>query len=1442
MTPEQNEAFLDDLSRLVDGDPDALARWADVLADDDGARDLLHEARQAATFVRDAGAEFVLPADLEARVLAAVGASGADGASVTGPPEGASVTGADGASMTGPVVADSRAPVPKPWAGADGAGEGLGAPSAASDVSFAAPPTAPGSSPGASGATPPTNAHDAGWAASTPAIPTEHARWAGGGVAAHPPAPNGSASTGTRSTGAQASAGKDVGNGVAVPLKSPSRFARFAVAAAALALIAGGVTYVALDTTKPAGVSEPRAVAFEARVDAIATSVGGSGLTFVSAQGERPATEGETLTGARLRTDARTRARLVLGDGSVVTVQQGSELAMGAGRLVELSRGEALFDVASVPGVAPFEVSTPAGRVEVIGTKFLVTVDDAGGAVRVLRGEVRVHPPTGAAVSLKAGQEALLRESAAHVVNAVDLAGSVAWTELEGEPEDDLPIAGLGELRAHRPGEREAQERPLTLSEHRVQVRIVGNVARTEIEEAFRNESGDTLEGVYRFPLPPDARIASLSLEVDGQWEEGAFVAKDRAAAIWRGVIRNATPESQRRQQEEWIWVPGPWRDPALLEWQQGGRFELRIFPIAARSERRVRIAYEQTLAPHGEGRRYVYPLAHASDDSTRVGHFEVDVRIAGDAQANARGYELVPQPEDGAERLRYVREDFNPSGDLIIDYRSPTDRGELRHWAFVGDAVAPPPERTREAEAVLREHRNLASDGRPYALFSLRPTLPGAIESRPRDYVVVVDASQSMFGERYQRAVRLVRGMVGEMDRRDRVTALACDALGCRALAGDPRVPGAHAAEQVVELLEKEEPAGASDLTFAMREALAHAGRVGAGRERELQIVYVGDGVATVGPRRPSSLAAEASELLGGRARLTTVGIGQEADAVALAALARVGGGQYVPFVPGQSTGQAALAVLEATYGVRLEKVELSFPEGVVGVAPRELPTLRAGQELMVAARLSREQVSGEVVLRGMVAGQRFEQRYPVELSASRSAGNAFVPRQWAAKTIEALELAGDGADVPRLVALSKGYGVMSRHTSLLVLESEAMFRAFGVDRGRASVQWTGEDPMEYGESEGTISVEPQRSLADSLRTGAGAGRAARAEAPASVGFSMASPAMPQANALDEVASREMARRAPRPLGGQWMRKVWFREGSVARTDAVRDRDVAAVRAAEERLRGEPNSRDRHRELVRALSRAGDVARAEQVARDWLARDRLDAEALTYLSDVVGRQGRRAEALRLLSGIVDLSPDEARFQERLAGAFERAGDAARACAHRVALAEGKPEDVDAVAAAMRCERGLGRDAAAERLLALASSERRAQVATAAARAPTPAPIRGEVLLEGSFGGADVDLSLVTPEGTRLSWMGGRTTVVGDDAMRRGAERLGLRRATTGSYYVEVSRVDGDRSPVRGHVVITALGTRQTVPFELVGERATLARVDVVRRWRMESGSGPRPR
>src|SRR6185437_9704610 len=173
-------------------------------------------------------------------------------------------------------------------------------------------------------------------------------------------------------------------------------------------------------------------------------------------------------------------------------------------------------------------------------------------------------------------------------------------------------------------------------------------------------------------PLPPGAQIEKLALEVEGKLVDGAFVDRDRGAAIWRGVIQNAAPTAPRPR-EEIIWVPGPWRDPALLEWQRGGRFELKIFPIPRRGSRRVVLAYTQVVDQSAGVRRFTYPLAHDASGSTRIGSFDLDVQVIGLDRSlglTTRGYDLAAAPTTGEGEHRTLHADnFVPAGDLTVEY-----------------------------------------------------------------------------------------------------------------------------------------------------------------------------------------------------------------------------------------------------------------------------------------------------------------------------------------------------------------------------------------------------------------------------------------------------------------------------------------------------------------------------------------------------------------------------------------------------------------------------------------------------------------------------------------------------------------------------------------------------------------------------------------------------
>ncbi len=1458
------EAFLDELALVVDGDRDALERHADFLADDDEARDVRHDAMHVVEELAISGADYAPPADLEERLLAAL--SNAGEGSAEGRTTSPGFAAPDDAARAAAQRQDEVRPTREPSGSDEGEIRPTREPQSGSDLALQKTVEV-----------------------ASPVQQQEPAR-ATGDVA--------KAQVETRQVP------KSKGKRGVLLLCPIAAFGTIAAAAMVTLLVWPGADDSSSTQTTVAmggieGTLEHIARAADDGRTGVEVRRPGSDAFVALAAGERIA------KGSTVRTDERTRASLSLSDGSRLVLNHATELEMigETPRSFRLRDGEIVADIAHLDDAPHAFFHTPTGRVEVLGTKFELSSTERSTSVRVSRGAVSIASTDGTANEVREGEEGLLRTGAApEVAPVTDLARTLSWSEIgeEVQAEEGDLLPGIGSLRARRPGERQDRERPLTVASQSVRVRIVGNVARTEVEQVFKNDDEHTLEGIYRFPLPPDAQIARLALDVEGRMEEGSFVERDRAAQIWRGVIRNATAPRERRNDEEFIWVPGPWRDPAILEWQRGGQFELRIFPIPARGERRVILAYTQTVAPQGGRRRYVYPLAHSNDGSTRVGRFDVDVRVAGAQEVQASGYQIASAAETDATRLSLNEESFLPKGDLVVEYALPGSESELAFWTYRGEAAVPPPADSREEDREVSDiQRQLSQDPRPYVAFALRPRLPRSTERRARDYVLIVDSSQSMVGERYDRASRLATHVVSEMDRRDRFTVLTCD-YTCRSLSGGLRAPGAQAARDSAQWLGTIEPAGASDLVATLREAIAS---VSSERQegRELHLVYFGDGVATAGYRRASSLSAETRGLVDAHhVVVSTVGVGGDADTLALSAMARASGGHYVPYVPGQRTTVAAMSVLETTYGVSLESPRVELPAGVSQSAPSELPTIRAGQEVVLVGRMDRDRVQGDVVLRGNVAGRPFEQRYRVDLVPTDAAGNRFVPRLWASAQIDELQLRGRGEERARIVATSKAFGVMSRHTSLLVLESEAMFRAFRVDRREGAPEWTGEEDVVGGTSVGALEVDGAlgddaadrggmagigtRGRSAGGGSGAGEGAAAPAER------MRRAPSRPMARAADELSSREeegpatvqrapvvsaqqpaaapagapantwswpgmpapqqsqpavIVQPMPRPRGpGQWMHRVWYRAATIDPSDEPSSADREAARRALATLEANADSRDRHRDAVRALSRAGQLERALEVADAWIARDRQDAEALTAKADLLGRMGRRDESLRLLTGTVDLTPNSAPLHQRLAGAFERAGRAERACAHRIALAEIDESDGAALGAAMRCERALGREVAAERLM---SSVREPSVRTAAERAASEqddaSAFRGDFTIDADWDErTDLDLSIVTPQGNRLSWMGGRTSVVGEHANDTRRERLGMRFSGAGTYTIEISRTDpSETNDVRGELRIRVLDQSRTVRFTMRDERTMVARVRITRESRLEAVTGTVP-
>ncbi len=1173
----------------------------------------------------------------------------------------------------------------------------------------------------------------------------------------------------------------------------------------------------------------------------------GTGLQICDPNGgscSRASAGSAVPAGSELRSGGQSSAQIVLADGTQLALDHDTVLSLASASAghAHLSRGAVVVEVPSKAATrARFDLSD--SFVELGAGKVALRAGSDFAILDVLRGTASFGTSAGTPLRVAAGEEArCYRGAAPYVSSGAALAEAVSFTDaLLDASEPGATSRGLGELTARKPGSSEELRGAVKLAAHSVRVRIAGAMARTEIDEVFENSSDEVLEGIYRFPIPTGAKIERLALEVDGKLEEGAFVDRDRAAAIWRGAIVHAAPSSRPQIKDDIVWVPGPWRDPALLEWQRGGRFELRIFPIPKHGQRRIVLSYTEAVRPVGGVRHFTYPLPVDPGGTTTIRHFDVDVEVRGqDPQfaVRALGYPLTASDRDGVHALSFSADNFAPNGDLSVE------------WALPG----------RQSEVTSFGYR--AGDER-YALLTLRPKLPRATVDQTHVTAIVVDSSRSMYGEALERAKRLATRLVRELDPAGPVTLLNCDST-CRQLPGFV-TPGPAAVLEAQRFFESVTAEGASDPTQAI--AVANRALAAVPGSHVQDIIYIGDGTPTVGPIRQATVTASVRDALASsHARITAVAVGSASDLDTLSALARAGGGLALPYAPGQTLSEVTLDVLAATYGSALRDVQVVLPDGLRAVAPERLDTILSGTEASISARMDSDTVDGPLIVRGMLGDSPFEQRYDVHLTASDNAGNAFVPRVYAAARIADLEQNGGAEAKKEALSLSTRFAVASRYSSLLVLESEAMFRAFGLDTSAPSTQFTGEDVAEKSEAKGELQVsdsddenafaEADKKSSDSAKDALGAGEAAAAPLP-SPAAKAAAPSAVARGALGEsranldqgfaqpppAASRPAPLRIAEPESPELpvpeprrrmipMRRVWERKGQISTQSLIpRAASITAVADAERALAAEPDRRSALKKAYSLYAASADLGRAASLVERWVNKEPLDPDALTARADLAARRGDRELAVRMLGSVVDVRPDDVADQKRLARLYRWSGRIDLGCRHAMAIAELRSSDARLLADALRCARaGNGARWASDALSLVDEKTARQAEALAAMPAPDDTRLLGDLRVEATWSDdVDLDLALLHPDGQRVSWLGAptREVISARDVLDHGREGLALNGAKPGEYGVEVVRSSGASGPVRGELTVFAAGVTRRIPFTLEGQRMTVALAEI---------------
>ncbi|MCX6032605.1 MAG: VIT domain-containing protein [Chloroflexi bacterium] len=546
---------------------------------------------------------------------------------------------------------------------------------------------------------------------------------------------------------------------------------------------------------------------------------------------------------------------------------------------------------------------------------------------------------------------------------------------------------------------------PLTVKYHRVNVTIQDQVATTKVDQVFVNDARFAIEGTYMFPLPEDAAISSFDMWVDGQKVEGKLLGREEARGIYEEIVRSQ-------------------RDPALLEYVGRGAFQASIFPIPPGAERRIELTYAQVLPQTAGLVHYRYPLNTEKFSARPLSEVAVTVRIEDKNPLRViySSSHPVAITRDGDRRATasYEARNVRPDRDFDLYYSVSTD------------AIA----------ANLLTYKPFDEDG----FFLLLVTPPVRAESAviAKDVILVFDVSGSMDGEKLTQAKAAARYVLDHLGETDRFNIVAFSSA-TRLFADRP--VGLNRRAEGLDFVNKLTAQGSTDINRALLEALA-----GADKERPTVLIFLTDGLPTMGEINPDRIAANVAANAAKSVRLFAFGVGNEVDTVLLDQLSSGQRGTSAYVKPGQKIDEEVSGFYAKVSAPVLVDVSLEVSGvRVEDLYPYPLPDLFAGNQLIVAGRY-RGSGPATIKLTGKVNGQPQTTTY-ADLTFVARGGDEFIPRLWAQRKIGYLlaqiRLKGTKDElVKEVISLSTRYGIVTPYTSFLVQEPQLALTQGGRDQ----------------------------------------------------------------------------------------------------------------------------------------------------------------------------------------------------------------------------------------------------------------------------------------------------------------------------------------------------------------------------------------------------------
>jgi Ca-activated chloride channel family protein len=565
-----------------------------------------------------------------------------------------------------------------------------------------------------------------------------------------------------------------------------------------------------------------------------------------------------------------------------------------------------------------------------------------------------------------------------------------------------------------------------------VQAEISGSLARVNVTQEFQNPLGEKIEAVYVFPLPQNAAVDDMTMQVGDRTVKGKIKRREEARAIYDAARQAGQVAGLLDQERPNIFTqsvanitPGATVKVTIsyvefLKYDEG-TYEFvfpmvvgpRYIPGAAIGQQSTGFAPDTSQVP--DASRITPKVAPAG---TRAGH-DISLNLTLDAGV----------PIDSLRCASHEVNTTRPAGNQAVV--------QLRNEAVIPnkDFVLKFDVAGRKISDAILTHRGLphTNGGGFFSMIFQPPDRVTAADVTPKELVFVLDTSGSMHGFPIEKAKETM--------------ALALDALypgdtfNLITFAGDthllfpqPRPATRENLRLAQSFLASRQGSGGTEMMAAIRAALEPSDK----QDHVRIVCFMTDGYVGNDMEILSEVQKHPN------ARVFSFGIGSSVNRFLLDKMAEASRGE-VEYVALTDDGSAAAKRFhERVRNPLMTDIELDWSGlPVADVYPKRLPDLFSAKPLILTGRYTAG-ARGVVRLKGRLAGQVFTREIPVELPETQPQHDVLATL-WARTRIDDLmshDYAGIQNGNPQtdvreaITQLGLEYRLMTRFTSFVAVE----------------------------------------------------------------------------------------------------------------------------------------------------------------------------------------------------------------------------------------------------------------------------------------------------------------------------------------------------------------------------------------------------------------------